>query len=110
MTDRTDKELCDVLVKADIARKKSSGVRNEPFYYRLGPTSPGLIPKSFVTDWRVAGACLERKDWKYAIEQGLETLIPFRSGHWINGLAVKVDNLPRAIIEAFCEAWEDENG
>ena len=80
----TDNEIADVLVEAGIGRRDAA--YPSTLFIVPGPQSYGALASEFLSDWRVAGACLERiqylpKDWRS----------------------------PRAICEAFAKAWRESN-
>ena len=90
----TDKELADKCVASGVGGQGKHPLSSDGvgFYQTPGDESDGLCAKLFVRDWRVAGACLQR--WPTTIN--------------VEHLEMTLDEMlrdPRAIIEAFVEAW-----
>jgi len=115
-----DKELADALVALGIGSKVICEA--ETFYWIIREED-FVGAATFVRDWRVAGAVMEKMDgelliWRINYEdENLEggELISLQTGHaWVvEPPRVKDsrqnDSLPRAIIEAGVEALETDN-
>ena len=109
----TDKELADKVVALGVGW---SGEPGSDAYWpdgeRYATSGNVLRADTFVRDWRVAGALLERLDafGSHKIRGNKYEFRPFIHGCRIgsNGLRHVVnESLPRAIIEACVEALDD---
>ena len=109
-TTMTDEQLCDALVEAGLLKYSgTSGPQG------LGYEVPGALFEKYateaITDWRVAGACLERmggiyahcephiKGWHVYLETDGSVRLPVD-----HATAQSGESLPRAIITAFVES------
>ena len=102
-----DKELADKVVALGVAKRFPD--EGDWWIYSLNDIGPnGQIAKLFIRDWRVAWALMEKCS-------GVNTVR--RDGKWKSyavknfGVALTAgnDSMPRAIIEACCEALGDGN-
>ena len=95
---KTDKELADRLEALGILRRVKS-IEERDVYQLLLPANNWVFigPASHaVRDWRVAGQVMERLSGRLLVRV-------------IADVATKIEcQLPRAIIEAGCEALSDE--
>ncbi len=100
-----DKELADRVVSLHVACRSPSD-----FYYLVDQSSRSNIAEYFVRDWRVAGALMEKckADMRGPVTIYVSTPASqdfhVRAFDGLRGHEAESDSLPRAIIEACCEA------
>lgn len=100
----TDNEIADVLVKAGIATRPD----HRPDLLSVNVLGYVSIDEA-LSDWRTAGACLERAHMAFLEKHGkwmvrLDKAYGDRSREWYGS-----ESLPRAICEAFARAQSDTN-
>jgi hypothetical protein len=97
-----DKELADAMVALGVAEK--APCEKEWWLYFIRGDIPGMTVKDFVTDWRVAGALMEKLQSDHHLshiyDDGWFVTIRQRHNQWDTAGPY----LNRAIIEACVEA------
>ena len=101
----SDRELADRVVALGVGKKL------DELYYSWGQQSD-----KFVRDWRVAGALMEKVPegfliWqqKYPDLAGMKVQPVWVVEGQTDNIDARNDSLPRAIIEACCDALENHN-